>query len=184
MKTVEGGNFSYTRGVVYPIRVTEDTEFVRANFAQAAPHTAGVFDVTPGVRLRLVECNLVNCTVPDEAEVVGGNLAHIVVAETSNPERPTVNLLHDCDKCSCARAVLVDRLSRGDCPKDRSGRILHSELKDAFRARRESAEKDVDVAWQTADNEAALARWTPDEQEVEGWFSSLWGSIKSALGLS
>lgn len=160
MRVVEGGNFAYTRGVAYPIVVSEDTEYRGSNFAQAAPHTT-IFLVAMDVRVRFVECNLVNVTVPDGAEIVGGNLAHIVPTETGNPERPIINLLHECEKCSSAVMELRDGIESSDLPKDETGRILHHALKDRFRARREFemlAESDIfDIQ---TENDAALVRWS------------------------
>lgn len=169
MRTISGGNFSagYAQRGKYgvPIRgglllIAEDTTFVGSNFCAASPHSA-VFDLSPGVRLVLEGCNLVNCTVPDGAEVHGGNLAHLIPTPTGNRDRPTVNLLHDCDKCASARRVLVDRIAAGTAPKDATGRIRHDLLKDAFRARRESASAE-DIVWQRASNTDALARHPAD----------------------
>ena len=157
----DGGNYSYSRGVSYPIPVTEDTEYRLANFCQQTPHTAGIFDVAPGVLLRLVGCNLVNVSVPDGAEIIGGNLAHVVPTETGNPDRPTINLLHDCSLCASAWREINEGIEFGDLPKDASGVILHNEMKERFRARRDfEALVEADVSDLQASNDAALAKWS------------------------
>ena len=157
----DGGNYSWSRGVKYPIVIAEDTEFVLANFAQASPHTAGIFDVAPGVLLRLVGCNLVNVSVPDGAEIVGGNLAHVVPTETGDPARPTINLLHDCSLCASAWREINEGIEFGDLPKDASGTILHHEMKERYRARRDfEMLVEADVSDLQASNDAALAKWS------------------------
>ena len=93
------GNYSHARGVAYPIQIDKDTIYEDANFAQEAPHT-DIFSVAPGVVITFVNCNLVNVTVPDGAQIHGGNLAQVVPTETGNKDRPTVNLLCVCEKCS------------------------------------------------------------------------------------
>src|SRR3990167_11226796 len=60
-----------------PYFIGEDTRIIGGIFRQETPHTV-LFDLAPGVRL-LIEGNgqYVNCTLPDEAEVIGfPNLSH------------------------------------------------------------------------------------------------------------
>lgn len=126
----------------YPLVIDGDTEFRGTNFAQESPHTE-IFSVVaaPGSLvnpvLRFVDCNLVNVRVPDGAEIVGGNLAHVVPTETGDKDRPIVSLLHECEKCASAWRELNDAIEAGDLPKDASGRILHHEMKGRYAARRE-----------------------------------------------
>ncbi len=148
----------------YPIRITEDTEFRETNFAQESPHTA-IFDVVPqglvNPVLRLVECNLTNVTVPDGAEIVGGNLAQVVRTETGNPERPFVNLLCECPKCPPAVMEIRDIIAEKD-PEcfDEHGRFLHHRVKERVRVRRDfEALVEADVLDIQNENDAALAKW-------------------------
>jgi hypothetical protein len=173
VRVVEGGNFSWTRAteatpasrrVTYPIRVTADTRFVQSNFAQERPHTE-VLVVDPGVRLVLEECNLVNCTVPDGAEIVGGNLVHLDRVETEDPDRPVVHLLHECERCAAAHRELAEVLLEdrdgdgGRALRDGRGRVLHHLAKDRFRARRQDPDlAREDLEQLRAGNQAALER--------------------------
>lgn len=192
MRVIPGGNLSWAfhkkEKYGFPIDATgkihiaQDTRFIGTNFSQKAPHTP-LFDVAPGALVIFEECNLVNATVPDGAVVIGGNLAHVVPAETGNPDRPTLNLLCECEKCACARAELAERIESRTLPKDGKGRVLHHALKETYRARRLSPKKAADLAAHVADNEAALARWTPDEQETLGWFARVWSAAKALVGI-
>lgn len=158
MQTVTG-NFSYTRGVKYPIVVAEDTLFLGCNFAQAAPHTA-IFDVKPGVAVRFEECNLVNVTVPDGVEIVGGNGRHLVSVPLVGQVKPATNLLCECNKCCTYTAELQARLAAGTCPKDATGRVVHSSLKDGARARRlNSTTLSADRTKAANDNAAAMTKY-------------------------
>lgn len=168
MRVLRGGNFSHAYNDREKYRVaidggrlviSEDTMFVGSNFSQAQPHTAA-FDVRNGARLVLEDCNLVNVTVPDGAEIHGGNLAHVIPTETGNPARPTVNLLHECGKCASARKELASRIANGTLPKDETGRIRHDSLKGDFRARRAGPSAADDLTAHVAENAAALAKWS------------------------
>jgi hypothetical protein len=171
VRRVDGGNFSWvrtdertpaSRRVAYPIRIEVDTHFVRSNFAQERPHTA-IFELVDGARLVLEECNLVNVTVPDGAEILGGNLVHLERVAVEDPERPLRHLLHECDKCAAAHRELVEVLledrdgDRGAALKDEKGRVLHHIAKERFRARREDVlVASEDLAQLRAGNEVAL----------------------------
>lgn len=156
MRTIDGGNLSSARGFAYPIAVDEDVEYVGTNFSQDLPHTDGVFAVAPGVRLRLVDCNLVNVKVPDGGEIIGGNLLHGILANTGDSARPQVRLLCECAKCCVYRRIL----NLGNLPRDDGGRVKHHLLKDVARARRESAtDLSDDRTWQAASNAAAMTRF-------------------------
>lgn len=181
-------NFAYTRGIPYPMVITEDTRFIGCNFTQAAPHTE-IFDVAEGVTVVFEECNLLNVSVPDGAEVYGGNLAHVLRVPVEDPEldengyplRDFVNLLCDDERCVSAAAVIRGKIKDRSVPKDSRGRIKHHEMKDEIRAARP-----VTPALTQAhidENVAALARWTRDEAEAQGWFAAAWGKIKNALGM-
>jgi hypothetical protein len=143
MIIISGGNFSWTRGVKYPIVISEDTEYRGANFSQEHPHTDGVFAVAPGVVLRFVvdedgtHCNLTNLTVPDGAIIEGGNLSHGTMEETGDPKRPEVRMLCECDKCAPAWAQINEDIEAGELPKNDKGHILHHEMKERIRARKE-----------------------------------------------
>ena len=145
------------------IRIEEDTEFRGSNFAQPEPHTVVFEIVSAGLVnpvVRFVECNLVNVTVPDGAEIVGGNLAQVVPTETGDKDRPTVNLLHECDKCASAVMEIRDAIESKDLPKDEKGRILHHAMKDRFRARRDfEALVEADVLDVQTENDEALAKF-------------------------
>ncbi|HEU4395174.1 MAG TPA: hypothetical protein VFS92_06380 [Planctomycetota bacterium] len=142
----------------YPIAIDEDTTFFGSNFSQQTPHTEGIFSVAPGVRLVFDEdCNLLNVTLPDGAEVHGGNGQHGIDAPTGDAARPTIKLLCECARCCTYRRVLQDTAA---LPRDEKGRILHHLLKDAARARREnSTDLSADRTWQADSNLAAMARF-------------------------
>ena len=158
MLTVNRGNYAHTRGII-AVAVHEDTHYIGTNFAQAEPHT-DLFLVAPGVTVTFEECNLVNCTVPDGAIIIGGNLSHGTMADTGNPERPQVRLLCECEKCACCRQEMQD-CTDGKCGwvKDEKGRILHHEMKERFRGRRQGPKKNADGVKHRAENAAALAKW-------------------------
>lgn len=168
MITIPRGNYAYTRvgfrGLSYPIVVSEDTTFEECNFMQQNPHTTGVFSVAPGVRLVLKRCNLINVTVPDEAEVVGGNLAHLVPLSVGG-RRGSVNLLHECDACAAAQRVLRESLLNGTLAKTEQGFVDHDQMKARFRARR-LALTDGDRTQHAAENDAVASRYsvTIDQQ--------------------
>lgn len=166
MRVINGGNWSHARGVKYPIVISEDTEYRGSNFAQESPHTE-IFSVEPAAdslvnpTLRFVECNLVNVKVPDGAEIVGGNLAHLVRTATGGAAKPFINLLHECEKCSTAVKEIREAIEGGDLPKDEAGRILHHEMKVRFAARREfEMLVESDVADLSDENAAALEKWS------------------------
>lgn len=162
-----GGNFSHAyhdrQKYGIPIEggllvIDEDTTFVGSNFIQAEPHTP-VFSVRNGARLVLQDVNAVNVTLPDEMapDDFTGNNAQVVTTATGNPERPTVNLLHECTTCACFVKVLRANL-RGFV--DARGRILLARHKQAARARRLNPSLAAsDLAELQAENAAALARW-------------------------
>lgn len=159
MKTVTG-NFARP-DVSLPIVVGEDTLFKNCNFSQPTPHTV-VFDVKPGVAVEFEDCNLVNVTVPDGATVVGGNGRHGVRVATDAPNggKPYTTVLCECQKCCTYLALLRERISAGTLPKDSTGRVLHSDLKDAARARRQDATAlAADRTRSASDNAAALAKY-------------------------
>jgi hypothetical protein len=181
VKTIPKENFSCGRGVKYPIVITEDTTFHGCSFAQMEPHTDGIFDIKPGVRVCFgipepkdqqeaneSHCNLMNVKVPDGVEVYGGNLAQVHRTETGNPERPVINLLCDCDKCAPVRPVIQEILSTEDpeiC-RDKWGRWIHdhpghdNHVKAAVRERRKSPELVAEHAGQIAfENAEALSKW-------------------------
>lgn len=180
MRLIQGGNYSWTRGASLPIEVTEDTAFVGTNFCQKAPHTP-VFQVDPGVRLVLENVNAVNVTLPDEMapDDFTGNNAQVIPTETGNPERPTVNLLHECEKCATFTHALREEIASGRWRQN--GRIVR--VKGAARRRRGGLQGQADLAAIRAENMAALAKWVPDEQETEGWFARLWTKAKALVGI-
>lgn len=100
----------------YPIVISEDTTFKLTNFTQAVPHTA-IFELAEGVKLRFESCNLVNVTVPDGAEIFSSNNVQVVPVETGDKNRPTINTLHDCDKCASFTKVLREEITKGEWQK-------------------------------------------------------------------
>jgi hypothetical protein len=144
----------------YPLVIDEDTTFVGRSFAQEKPHTDGIFDVAVGVRLVLEECTLVNVTVPDVAEIVGGSPGQLISTATGNPERPFTNLLCTCEKCCVVQPVLEAMIEAEDLScRDEKGRWLHHELKAVYEECRADAE--LSAAYKElvqAGNKAALAK--------------------------
>lgn len=145
----------------YPIVIDEDTTFVGANFSQENPHTDGIFSVSPGVRLVFDEhCNLLNVTIPDGAEIHGGNLEHGIDAPTGDLARPTIKLLCECEKCCTADAQLAEDIAARTLPQDAQGRILHHEMKARYAARRlSSATVTADRSRSATKNAAVMTRF-------------------------
>ncbi len=148
-----GGAAVVTNGII-----DEDTRFEGSNFCQAVPHTQ-VFEIRNGARLVLSEVNAVNVTLPDEmlpGDFTGNN-AQIVPTGTGNPERPTINLLHECDKC--ATFVKAVRQAIEDGAWQAGATII--DVKAVARELREDAEQVEDCLVALEDeNMAALAKWS------------------------
>lgn len=172
MRVINGGNFSgaYHAKGKYGVTVANgllvidsDTKFISSNFSQPVPHSR-VFDIRNGARLILSNCNAVNVTLPDEMRPgdFTGNNAQVVPTETGNPERPTVNLLCECAKCSTYRAALVDAIEPvgpGRPGAWGAGATIIDIKASARERRKDPAKVAADVAAQVAGNAAALARW-------------------------
>lgn len=145
------------------LTIAADSHFIECNFSQALPHTP-VFDLVAGVRLVLEECNLVNVSVPDGAEVIGGNLAHIVTIQAGDAllgEKAYTNLLHECAACACARQEMQECLNGTKAwIRDAKGRVLHHEMKERFRLRRLGARAPADLTKHRAENDAVVTRWS------------------------
>lgn len=172
MKTITRGNFSYAMAaagrVTYPIVVAEDTEYRGVSFHQQEPHTAGIFSIVPGVTLRLVNCNLLNVTVPDGVVVEGGLPHHAVrVPIVGNPDRDFVDLFCECLKCVTAQGELEDIRALPEAEREAlkvEGRWLHANnggaLKARYVARRANPTKvTADRARQAAANAALMTKY-------------------------
>jgi hypothetical protein len=145
----------------YPIRIEEDTVFVGTHFLQRDPHTA-IFEIVTGARLVFRgNCDCVNVTLPDEVAPgdFTGNNAQGTAVETGNPDRPTVFLLCECEKCSTFQTSLVETIRSGAW--DAGATII--DVKAAARLRRDRPlDIEADVQRQVTENAAALA----DRQKV------------------
>lgn len=119
-----------------PYAITEDTTILGGIFRQEAPHTP-LFTLAPGVVLRILgDGQYINCTLPDEAEVVGfPNLTHGLEAPTGltgDEDRQAVRLLCECSKCCSAQGELdlMRGLSLADEilgeTRDADGRRIHA----------------------------------------------------------
>lgn len=166
MREILGGNFSHGyagQRAKYGIPeeggllvIDEDTIFRESNFAAAQPHTP-VFDVRNGARLILRDCNAVNVTLPDEMAPgdFTGNNAQVVPLETGNPDRPTINGLHECEKCATFVKALRADIASGAWAAGAT--IIDSKASARIR-RKDAAKVAADVAEIATENDAAVAR--------------------------
>ncbi len=63
--------------------IFQDCDIVAAcNVSQQQPHTAIAAGVTG---LVFIECNLVNCDLPDDAQLFGCNVSQVDLSDPDNP---------------------------------------------------------------------------------------------------
>jgi hypothetical protein len=151
----------------YPIVLDQDTVFLGTNFAQQYPHTEGVFQIEPGVRVvfgilvdglvaELATVNLENVTIPDEVapEDIGNiHNAQLVYTDTGNPDFPVLATLHECPKCVTFVRAVREEIVAGRFQRHRCLGLV----KPIARGRRQDlAQADADLDFIKAENAAAL----------------------------
>ena len=185
MREVHGKNFSHTRGVNLPIVISEDTLFAGTNFAQKHPHTR-VFGVRNGARLVLRDVNAINVTLPDEMRPgdFTGNNAQVETIPTGNEERPSLNLLCECEKCAPYTEDLRESIKSGAW---RAGATV-IDVKAAARIRRQDPLKvAAAIKARQDENMAACIKFIPQLSEAtepkESWLAALWTKAKALVGV-
>lgn len=97
-------NFSHTTGRSLP-DVEDCHVFEWCNFAQLQPHTS-IFE---GKRnLRFVNCNLLNCDVPEDAELVDCLHTHLDMCAHVHPEFTSLSCKPECRHCVSKEEIYID----------------------------------------------------------------------------
>jgi len=103
-------NYSFTSNKPLP-EVENGHTFEMCNFTQLEPHTK-IFEGITG--LTFIKCNLTNCDVPEDAELIGSQNIHFEWCSNAHPwlaERGFVNCEENCSHVIDSDTVTIDGIT-------------------------------------------------------------------------